>query len=211
MSRKTRRAPLQQAFNAAIDKLVEDRSRKWLAEHPPRVDFPVPQGKWIGLEAHGEVRWEVDFQMTPRPPSPIWRVPIMPTRATTLYSGRDVQDVRMDFIEMRAVPWGLAQEGTHLRWYNWEPIGSRWEKEPEADVYREVSKALAFMERIFPIVREVARYDRHGYYMGIPPEYVVAWWQETIDALNAWRGHVRVRYTIPGKDGIPEERERVQR
>jgi len=199
-SRSARRRAWKEA---RIESSIKHRTREWLLKHPPRVEMPIEiGGKWHGAPHDFDRFYEVRFSQTPRPESPIVRVPIFETGPSVLVQNNvssHTGDLRT--IDMRPIAMGLSYGATRLRWYNWEPVQGMFDLQAEADIYSNAGKIQAFMSRLSPVIDMIARSaPQYLYSYGFDGPELVEWWRETIDAFDTWRGRVHSRYVIPSKD-----------
>jgi hypothetical protein len=215
-NRKVRRAPLRKEFEAAVDRLATQKSRKWLEAHPPRADVPVQTSVWRDPERDAlDNIYTVDFECTPRPQYPLHRVPIIEPVFHSLMEvapSSEERRLRLRHFEMRATEWNVQSGRTRLRWWNWEPVVGTFDGDAEASLFRAAYGARMMMERLLPIVKRLASLDPHGYLFpweseSLPADIAVRYWQDTLDLLGTWLGLARTRYVVPGVDGKPQERE----
>ena len=214
-SRQARRKPVREAYARAVDDAAKEKSRRHLENYPPRAEVPISLGHWRspGQEAYDNT-YDVEFEPTPCPSSPVWRVPIMADAPTRFVANARAYDgERFRTFDMRAVQWVCTIGATRLRWWNWEPVQP--EGDPEAAAYRAANGAFQMMIRLTPHVEMVAKLDPYGRTFPwsepgqpfpLPGDVALRYWRESLDLLGTWLGLVRARYTVPSKDSRVEER-----
>ena len=214
-NRSKRREPLRRAFVQVVDALAEEKSRLWMSQHPPRLETPVSLGSWRSPDQdHYESTYDVEFGPTPRPESPVWRVPIMAAPSLRFREARayDAGDAYRTF-DMRAVQWGVSFGTTRLRWWNWEPVEP--ENDSEVAAYKAASGAFNLMLRLTPHIEQLVHLDpwsrsfpwsESGERFPLPGDVALRYWRESLDLLETWLGLVKTRYVVPGWRGLPEDR-----